>query len=89
MAFIIPISTMVYATVGGLKATFTTSYMHTVIIFVICLIFMFVAFLPNSLLGGIDDVSPWPPSSQPSTKLPTAHPACSGQYLCIYDLQHM
>ncbi|CAK0787648.1 hypothetical protein CVIRNUC_010870 [Coccomyxa viridis] len=56
MAFIIPISTMVYATVGGLKATFTTSYMHTVIIFVVCLIFMFVAFLPNSLLGGIDDI---------------------------------
>ena len=62
MAFIIPISTMVYATVGGLKATFTTSYMHTVIIFVVCLIFMFVAFLPNSLLGGIDDVSCWPSS---------------------------
>ena len=58
MAFIIPISTMVYATVGGLKATFTTSYMHTVIIFVVCMIFMFVTFIPNSLLGGIDDVSP-------------------------------
>ena len=65
MAFIIPISTMVYATVGGLKATFTTSYMHTVIIFVVCLIFMFVAFLPNSLLGGIDDVSRWPPFLSP------------------------
>lgn len=58
MAFIIPLSTMVYATVGGLKATFTTSYMHSVIIFVVCLVFMFVVFLPNSLLGGIDDVSP-------------------------------
>ena len=87
MAFIIPISTMVYATVGGLKATFTTSYMHTVIIFVVCLIFMFVAFLPNSLLGGIDDVSPWPPCSQPSTKLPTAHPACSRQL--SRDVRHL
>ena len=75
MAFIIPISTMVYATVGGLKATFTTSYMHTVIIFVVCLIFMFVAFLPNSLLGGIDDVSPWPPILSPvqSCPQPTLH----------------
>ena len=59
MAFIIPLSTMVYATVGGLKATFTTSYMHSVIIFVVCLVFMFVTFVPNSLLGGIDDVSPF------------------------------
>ena len=57
MAFIIPISTMVYAAVGGLKATFTTSYMHSVIIFVVCMVFMFQVYVPNNLLGGIDDVS--------------------------------
>ncbi|KAK9909531.1 hypothetical protein WJX75_003728 [Coccomyxa subellipsoidea] len=56
MAFIIPISTMVYAAVGGLKATFTTSYMHSVIIFVVCVVFMFQVYVPNNLLGGIDDV---------------------------------
>ncbi len=57
MAFIIPISTMVYAAVGGLKATFTTSYMHTVIIFVVCVFFMFQVYVPNNFFGGIDDVS--------------------------------
>lgn len=61
MAFIIPISTMVYATVGGLKATFTTSYMHTVIIFVVCTLFMFVVYVPNSTFpGGTDDVCSLP-----------------------------
>ena len=87
MAFIIPISTMVYATVGGLKATFTTSYMHTVIIFVVCLIFMFVVFIPNSLLGGIDDVSCWPLSPQSNTRLSMACPSCTGEPTCA--LQHV
>ena len=57
MSFLIPIGVVVYAAIGGLKATFTTSYMHTVIIFVLCLIFMFKVFVPGDILGGIDDVS--------------------------------
>ena len=82
MAFIIPASTMVYATVGGLKATFTTSYMHTVIIFVVCLIFMFVTFLPGSLLGGIDGVSPAPAPSQPDARLAAARLPRTRQLAC-------
>ena len=57
MSFLIPIGVVVYAAIGGLKATFTTSYMHMVIIFVLCLIFMFKVFVPGDILGGIDDVS--------------------------------
>ena len=57
MSFLIPIGVVVYAAIGGLKATFTTSYMHTVIVFVLCLIFMFKVYVPGDLLGGIDDVS--------------------------------
>ena len=57
MSFLIPIGVVVYAAIGGLKATFTTSYMHMVIIFVLCLIFMFKVYVPGDLLGGIDDVS--------------------------------
>ena len=57
MSFLIPIGVVIYAAIGGLKATFTTSYMHTVIIFVLCLIFMFKVYVPGDLLGGIDDVS--------------------------------
>ena len=57
MSFLIPIGVVVYAAIGGLKATFTTSYMHMVIIFVLCLIFMFKVYVPGDILGGIDDVS--------------------------------
>jgi len=41
MSFLIPIGVVFYAAIGGLKATFTTSYMHTVIIYIVCLFFMF------------------------------------------------
>ena len=79
MSFLIPIGVVVYAAIGGLKATFTTSYMHTVIIFVLCLIFMFKVFVPNDLLGGIDNVRPisstpflWPLASDASPHVPLA-----------------
>lgn len=57
MSFLIPIGVVFYAAIGGLKATFTTSYMHTVIIFALCLTFMFKVYVPNHILGGIDEVS--------------------------------
>ena len=76
MSFLIPIGVVVYAAIGGLKATFTTSYMHTVIIFVLCLIFMFKVFVPNDLLGGIDDVRPVPLASFPWPAAPDAPPEC-------------
>lgn len=41
MSFLIPIGVVCYVAIGGLKATFTTSYMHTVIIYIICLVLMF------------------------------------------------
>ena len=40
MSFLIPIGVVCYAAIGGLKATFTTSYMHTVIIYIVCLVLM-------------------------------------------------
>ena len=58
MAFLIPIGVVFYAAIGGLKSTFTTSYFHTVIVYVVCCVFMFKVFLPNGLLNGIDDVRP-------------------------------
>ena len=62
MSFLIPIGVVVYAAIGGLKATFTTSYMHMVIVFCLTLIFMFKVYVPGDLLGGIDDVGPLPRS---------------------------
>ena len=41
-----------YAAIGGLKATFTTSYFHTVIVYVVCCIFFFKVFIPGDKLGG-------------------------------------
>ena len=61
MSFLIPIGVVVYAAIGGLKATFTTSYLHTVIVFCLCLIFMFSVYVPGGFLNGIDDVSPIKP----------------------------
>ena len=67
MSFLIPIGVVVYAAIGGLKATFTTSYLHTVIVFCLCLIFMFSVYVPGGFPNGIDDVSPTHP---PPTRIP-------------------
>jgi Na+/proline symporter len=48
MSFLIPIGVVFYAAIGGLKATFTTSYMHTVIVYIVCLYFMFVVRSPTA-----------------------------------------
>ncbi|KAK9904775.1 hypothetical protein WJX75_002276 [Coccomyxa subellipsoidea] len=56
MSFLIPLGVTFYAAIGGLKATFTTSYMHTVIVYGVCLFFLFKVFVPGDLLNGIDDV---------------------------------
>lgn len=48
MSFLIPIGVVCYVAIGGLKATFTTSYMHTVIIYIICLVLMFQVSVQNS-----------------------------------------
>lgn len=51
MSFLIPIGVVFYAAIGGLKATFTTSYMHTVIVYVVALYFLFKA-CPCPTLSG-------------------------------------
>lgn len=38
---LIPLSVCVYTVVGGLKATFTSSYLHTAIIYVTMMLFAF------------------------------------------------
>ena len=48
---------VLYAVSGGLKATFTTSYIHTVIIFVVLCIFMFKTYCGGGMLGSISKVS--------------------------------
>lgn len=56
-AFLIPISVCVYTTTGGLKATFLSSYIHTVIIYVALCIFAFTVYATGSDLGSPSKVS--------------------------------
>jgi urea-proton symporter len=48
MNYLIPTGVVIYTYLGGLKATFISDYIHTVIIFVILLISMFAVMTPVS-----------------------------------------
>ena len=53
-AFLIPIGVMIYTLVGGLKATFVADYMHTIIIFIVILIFVGTVYFVSPITGGIE-----------------------------------
>lgn len=46
-AFLIPIGIILYTVAGGLKATFLSSYIHTVIIYVVLCLFAFLVYTPS------------------------------------------
>lgn len=50
-SMLIPISVLLYTASGGLKATFTTSYAHTVIIYVALCLFTFTVYAGSKDLG--------------------------------------
>ena len=58
-SMLIPISVLLYTASGGLKATFTTSYAHTVIIYVALCLFTFTVYAGSKDMGigSIDRVS--------------------------------
>ena len=58
-SMLIPISVLLYTASGGLKATFTTSYAHTVIIYVALCLFTFTVYAgaKNMGIGSITSVS--------------------------------
>ncbi|KAK7517198.1 urea active transporter [Phyllosticta citriasiana] len=49
--FLLPIGVVLYTMFGGIKATFLTDYVHTVVILVIIFLFAFTTYANNSLLG--------------------------------------
>ncbi|KAF9027761.1 solute symporter family transporter [Hymenopellis radicata] len=49
--FLIPVGVVIYTLFGGLRATFFSDYLHTVLIFAIILAFSFSAFATNEFLG--------------------------------------
>ncbi|KAI0595332.1 Sodium:solute symporter family-domain-containing protein [Biscogniauxia sp. FL1348] len=49
--FLFPIGVIVYTIFGGIKATFITDWVHTVIIYVIMLLFLFVVYVSSDIVG--------------------------------------
>ncbi|KAJ9502486.1 hypothetical protein H2202_001607 [Exophiala xenobiotica] len=49
--FLLPIGVVLYTMFGGIKATFLTDYIHTVIILVIIFVFAFSAYATNEIVG--------------------------------------
>ena len=49
--FLLPVGVVLYTIFGGIKATFLTDYVHTVMILIIILIFSFTAYSTNEQLG--------------------------------------
>ncbi|KAF8117253.1 hypothetical protein N665_0012s0253 [Sinapis alba] len=50
-SFLIPIGVVVYTLAGGLKATFLASYVHSVIVHVVLVIFVYLVYTSSSQLG--------------------------------------
>jgi len=49
--FLLPVGVVMYTITGGIKATFLTDYVHTVMILVIIMVFAFTAYTTNANLG--------------------------------------
>jgi Na+/proline symporter len=54
--FLFPIGVVIYTLMGGIKATFCTDWAHTVIIYVVMLMSVFVVYANSSLVGSPDRV---------------------------------
>ncbi|GAM83132.1 hypothetical protein ANO11243_011180 [Dothideomycetidae sp. 11243] len=49
--FLLPVGVVLYTVFGGIKATFLTDYVHTVILLVILFLFTFTVYATNAILG--------------------------------------
>ncbi|CAF1047352.1 unnamed protein product [Rotaria sordida] len=49
--FLLPLGTIIYTMFGGIKATFLTDYVHTVVVLIIILYFVFSTYITSPLLG--------------------------------------
>jgi|SRR6185312_4026803 len=50
-SFLLPFGVMIYTLFGGLKATFLTDYVHTTVIFIIILSFVFTVYASSPTIG--------------------------------------
>lgn len=49
--FLLPVGVVLYTIFGGIKATFLTDYVHTVVILIIIFVFAFSTYATNNVLG--------------------------------------
>lgn len=80
---LVPISVVTYTVMGGLKATFTSSYLHTVIIFVTLNLFVFKVYASNSYpVGSIQRV--WKNLGTYASAVPVSGNK-AGSYMTMYS----
>lgn len=78
-SFILPLGVIVYTALGGLKATFVSDWIHTVIIYVILLVLIFYMFCTSSLIGSPGKMYDLLKEAQ------ILHPAPGDSYLSFRD----
>lgn len=49
--FLLPVGVVMYTIFGGIKATFLTDYVHTLVVMTVLFIFGFTAYATSDLLG--------------------------------------
>ncbi|KAF5615599.1 Na+ solute symporter [Fusarium tjaetaba] len=52
--FLFPIGVVIYSLAGGIKATFLTDWVHTVVIYIIMIMSLFVVFATSNVVGSSD-----------------------------------
>ncbi|CAM1510805.1 Fc.00g083180.m01.CDS01 [Cosmosporella sp. VM-42] len=84
ICFLFPIGVVVYTLMGGIKATFITDWVHTVIIYVIMLMALFVLYATSSIVGSPGKV--WELLKEAAALHPVEGNA-EGQYLTMRSQQ--
>lgn len=76
-SFLIPLGVVVYTLAGGLKATFLASYIHSVVVHVVLVVFVFLVYTSSKSLGSpkvVHDHLTVVASAARSCAAPLSHP---------------
>ncbi|KAI9737371.1 MAG: hypothetical protein M1834_009525 [Cirrosporium novae-zelandiae] len=81
--FLLPVGVVIYTLFGGIKATFLTDYVHTVIVYALVLTGLFIVYTHSSLIGSPDAM--WELLKQAAQTAPVSGNA-GGEYLTMRSL---
>lgn len=82
--FLIPLVVAVYVIVGGLRSTFIADYIHTVILFIVILVFGFLMYATSDLVGSPGKF--YDLLVEASERMPIAKNGGDGSYLAFRSL---